>query len=118
MTFVVDESVDFTIVKSLRANGLEVFAIAEQSPSISDDDVLSIAFRLNVPLITEDKDFGELVFRLNLPHHGILLLRLGSFPSEKKGEMVSKIILSHLLELHDAFCVFDGFNLRIRRVNN
>ena len=76
-----DESVDFTIVERLRTQGMEVFAIVEQAPSIPDDEVLSIAFHLNAPLITEDKDFGELVFRLKLPHRGIILLRLGTVPN-------------------------------------
>ncbi|MFZ4474466.1 MAG: DUF5615 family PIN-like protein [Saprospiraceae bacterium] len=111
-----DESVDFTIVERLRTQGMEVFAIVEQAPSIPDDEVLSIAFHLNAPLITEDKDFGELVFRLKLPHRGIILLRLGTVPKEKKGEIAAKIILEHLDELLDAFSVFDGKILRIRPV--
>ena len=116
MMLVADESVDFTIVDKLRASGLEVYAIVEQSPSITDEDVLSIAVRLNAPLITEDKDFGELVFRLRLPHRGVILLRLGAMPSEQKGEVATKVILKHLAELPNAFCVFDGFNLRVRRI--
>ncbi|MBC7774120.1 MAG: DUF5615 family PIN-like protein [Phycisphaerae bacterium] len=115
MTLVADESVDFTIVENLRAHGLDIVAIAEHSPSIDDDEVLGIAVNLNAPLITEDKDFGELVFRLRLPHCGVILLRLGKMPSEKKGEVATRVILSHLAELPNAFCVFDGFILRVRR---
>lgn len=118
MMLIADESVDFTIVENLRDNGLDIFAIVEQTPSIADEDILNIAVRLNAPLITEDKDFGELVFRLQLPHRGIILLRLGAMPSEKKGEVATKVILEHLAELPDAFCVFDGFNLRVRRTKH
>lgn len=45
MLLVADESVDFNIVLRLREAGLEVFAIAEQSPSIADEDVLEVAVR-------------------------------------------------------------------------
>jgi len=31
-------------------------------------------------LITEDKDFGELTFRLRLNHCGVLLIRLSDLP--------------------------------------
>lgn len=55
MKFVADESVDFTIVKALRNHGLEVYSIAEQEPSIADEDVLALAVRLHAPVITEDK---------------------------------------------------------------
>ncbi|MDX1913640.1 MAG: hypothetical protein SFV22_19245 [Saprospiraceae bacterium] len=37
---VADESVDFAIEQFLREQGLPVFAIAEQSPSITDNEVL------------------------------------------------------------------------------
>jgi predicted nuclease of predicted toxin-antitoxin system len=116
MMLVADESVDFTIVEQLRASGLEVYAIVEEIPSITDEEVLSIAVRMNAPLITEDKDFGELVFRLRLPHRGVILLRLGAMSSEQKGVVAAQVILKHLTELPNAFCVFDGFKLRIRRI--
>jgi hypothetical protein len=67
---VADERVDFRIVLQLREIGLTVYAIVEQEPSISDEKVLAIANENEALLITEDKDFGELVFRLRLPHRG------------------------------------------------
>src|SRR3954447_4282791 len=73
---VADESVDFRIVIALRAAGLIVYSIAEELPSITDISVLSIAVEKQALLITEDKDFGELVFRLKLPHCGVLLIRI------------------------------------------
>lgn len=115
MLLVADECVDFSIIECLRKHDIEVYAIVEQDPSIIDEDVLNIAVRMGAPLITEDKDFGELVFRLKLPHRGIILLRLGNVPSEKKGELAARIILKHLPELPNTFAVFDGFVLRIRR---
>ncbi len=73
---VADESVDFRVVAELRNIGISVYSIAEEAPSITDTSVLSIAFERHALLITEDKDFGELVFRLQLPHYGILLIRI------------------------------------------
>lgn len=114
MNLVADESVDFRIIEHLRNAGLEVFAIAEQEPSIADEDVLKIAVNFGLPLLTEDKDFGELVFRLQLPHRGVILLRMGAISYEKRPLLAAKIILEHFSELTDAFSVFDGFHLRIR----
>jgi predicted nuclease of predicted toxin-antitoxin system len=70
---VADESVDSRIVEKLRATGISVFSIAENQSSIMDKQVLEIAVSKNALLITEDKDFGELVFRFQLEHKGILL---------------------------------------------
>ena len=41
-----------------------------------DDVVLERAFRENRALITEDKDFGELVYRLKKPAKGVILMRI------------------------------------------
>jgi len=46
---------------------------------------------------------------------GIILLRLGKMSTEKKGEVATRVILSHIAELPNSFCVFDGFVLRVRR---
>ena len=55
---VADESVDFRVVIRLREIGLIVYSIAEETPSITDSNVLSVAFSNKALLITEDKDFG------------------------------------------------------------
>lgn len=73
---VADESVDFRVVTRLHEIGITVYSIAEETPSITDSHVLSIALENKALLIREDKDFGELVFRLQLPHHGVLLIRI------------------------------------------
>ena len=61
MKSVADESVDRQIVARLRNNRHSVWYVAEMSPSISDDEVLQLANKRTAPLITSDKDFGELV---------------------------------------------------------
>jgi predicted nuclease of predicted toxin-antitoxin system len=59
MKFVADESVERQIVDGLKKAGHEVWYVAEQTPSASDDFVLSTAARLRAVLVTADKDFGE-----------------------------------------------------------
>ncbi len=50
MNLVADESVDKQIVEGLRRQGYNVWYIEEISPSISDEDVLSLANKNNAPL--------------------------------------------------------------------
>lgn len=71
--FLADESVDFRIVTHLREKGYEVEAIVEFDSGISDDQVLEIANEIKAILLTEDKDFGDLTYRLNKPNQGIIL---------------------------------------------
>jgi len=49
---------------------LDVKSVAELNPSAPDEDVLDWANRENRILITLDKDFGELIFRLKKIHAG------------------------------------------------
>ncbi|MDO9280403.1 MAG: DUF5615 family PIN-like protein [Pseudomonadota bacterium] len=58
--------------------------IAELAPSIADVDVLGRAVAGGRVLLTDDKDFGELVVLESRPHRGVVLLRLaGMRPVER-----------------------------------
>lgn len=111
---IADESVDFRIVHSLRQNGLTVIAICETSPSITDKEVLELTLVHKALILTEDKDFGELVFRLQMPHHGILLIRFED--NSFKIESTVKMIQNHLSELLNKFSVLTKDRLRIREL--
>ena len=117
MKLVADESLDFNIVQALRDSGFDVWAVAEQDPSIKDPLVLHTAFEQNALLLTEDKDFGELVVRLRLPHHGILLIRLGGFEPSFKIPLVLNALQNHFSEIASNFAVLNERRLRIRYLN-
>jgi predicted nuclease of predicted toxin-antitoxin system len=76
MNLFADEGVDRAVVDRLRQEGHDVVYVAELSPSIGDAQVLQQANDSGSLLITTDKDFGELVFRLGRLHTGVILLRL------------------------------------------
>lgn len=78
MDFMVDESTGTAVVAYLRSLGHDVLAVAEAMPQATDQDILARALRDTRILITNDKDFGELVFRSGQGHHGVVLLRLGN----------------------------------------
>jgi predicted nuclease of predicted toxin-antitoxin system len=87
-------------------------SIAEDAASIRDEAVLSIAVQKDALLITEDKDFGDLVFRFQMKHHGILLIRIED--PQQKVETAGKTIRNHYLELKGKFSVLDKNKLRIK----
>ena len=114
--FVADENFDFSVVKALREKGYSVFAIAESFPSIPDPQVLQIATDRNAILLTEDKDFGELVHRLRMPHCGVLLVRLLNLNSMEKSERICHVIEKFSHELRHSFSVLSNDQLRIRSI--
>ncbi len=79
-----------------------------------DDKVLSLAVKNNATLITEDKDFGELVYRFKMKHCGILLIRLIDFTSDEKANLVLKAVTQHYKVLKNIFSVLDKKRIRIR----
>ena len=62
MRFLADESCDFSVVRALRAAGYDVAAVTEISQRADDAAVMRLAISDNRILLTEDKDFGQLVF--------------------------------------------------------
>ncbi len=112
--FVADESVDFRIIKFLRASGFEVIAIIKDRPGIDDDEVLKYATSVNAILITEDKDFGELTFRLRKQNHGIILLRFGGIPIKERNTKLLDAIQKFESKFIDKFTVITSDKIRIR----
>ncbi len=72
----VDECTGPAVAKWLRQQGYEVFSVYEQARGMDDDEFFEKADAENRILITNDKDFGEKIYRDNKPHKGVILLRL------------------------------------------
>ena len=114
MNFVADEGVDRPIVLALRAAGHHVTWIAEQAPRMPDPEVLRLASEGDAVLLTNDKDFGELVFRRRLHTSGVVLLRLAGLPNEVKAAAVVAAIDVYAERLIRAFAVIEPSAVRIR----
>ncbi len=115
MNLVADENIDRGIVERLRRDGHVVDWIAEVSPSVSDEDVLQRATDGGAVLVTEDKDFGELVYRRGLSHAGVLLIRLEGLDNASKAEVVSRAVRDNASDLPGAFAVVSADSVRLRR---
>jgi predicted nuclease of predicted toxin-antitoxin system len=115
MKFLLDENADFPLVRVIEDLGHEVTAIARHYPSaLKDREVLAIALREQRILITNDLDFGELIFHHRLPHAGIILFRLGEEDLATKTAWLKYVIEYHAHEL-DQFLVISERGVRVRR---
>jgi predicted nuclease of predicted toxin-antitoxin system len=76
MRFLADESCDFAVVRALRAAGHDVAAVAEISPRADDEIVTDQAVREERLPVTEDKDFGQLVYADKRASGGVLFPRV------------------------------------------
>jgi len=113
MKLIADESVDYSIVRALRYAGLEVEAVVELFPGCSDELILRYAFENYLIVITLDKDFGELSFRLKKPNHGIILARFGKIATELKTVIILNAIQQHFSEMENKLTVVTQQKIRI-----
>ncbi len=74
MRFLVDECTGPAVARWLRAEGHQVFSVYDEARGMDDEQVIQKAFADNWILITNDKDFGQRVYRERRPHRGVVLL--------------------------------------------
>ena len=85
MRFLVDECAGPAVAKWLRQRHHDVVSVYEQARGSLDDTVIQSAADEDRILITNDKDFGEKVYRDGRSHRGVILLRLeDERPASKK----------------------------------
>ncbi len=115
MKLLADEGIDKPIVDRLRQTGFDVHYILETNPGAEDELILSISNSEERILLTQDKDFGELVYRLHSSHSGVILIRLAGLSPNIKAEIVSKMLSEHRSELQNAFTILQPNAMRIRK---
>ena len=115
MRFLVDESTGVVVARWLGAQGHEVFSVYEDARGVDDDTIIQKAFDENWILITNDKDFGEKVYREKRPHRGVILLRLQDERSGNKINTLQRILDTYLEQLPDSFVVATETQIRFAR---
>jgi len=114
MQFIVDESTGAAVVEYLRSVGHDVLAVAENMPQADDRDILVRAASEGRILVTNDKDFGELVFRNGRGHRGVVLLRLHNESSANRVRVMKAVIEQYADRLAGRFTVATEAGVRIR----
>lgn len=113
MRFLVDECTGKTVAVWLRDHEHEVFSVYEEARGMTDDEILDKASSEHYIIITNDKDFGEMIHREQRPHQGILLLRLKDERAASKLDAVKKLLDHHGDQLENAFVVVTESQIRI-----
>jgi len=114
MKFLIDESVEKPIVDWLRDQKYDV--VAESSSGITDEEVIRFANSETRILITNDKDFGELIFRQGRTTQGILLIRAANEESSNKIRLVKEVLKEVKDKLKGNFVVVNKTGIRIRKI--
>ena len=114
LKFLVDAGVGRKVEQWLSTSGHDVKTVRAIDPKMPDQTILQIAVEESRIVVTMDKDFGQLVYRAEQAHAGVLLLRLEEATSEEKVHVVAQIIQDHADKLEGRFSVYQSGRLRIR----
>ena len=112
MRFLVDECTGIKLSKLLKESGFDVIFIGDVIPGVSNGEVLSKAEKEDRILITDDKDFGELVFRLKKPSQGVIHLRTSTTDAYKRFKIILSLLENH--EVEGKFIVIKDDRIKIR----
>ena len=113
--FLIDESGDARIAAWLRSVGYDATTVAvSHRPGLVDADVLAIARAEGRILITDDRDFGDLVFRHGHPHAGVIDLRPGTTILATRIARLEYVLTHHADDL-DQVLVVTRRRVRVRR---
>ena len=115
MRFLPDQSTDARLLTHLRNLGHDATRIGADYPAgISDLQVLALAHAEGRILITDDRDFGELVVRSKQPHAGVIFLRLGAYAELSTKMDRLDYVLTHYATQLDQFLVVTLQKVRVR----
>lgn len=116
MRFLVDECTGPAVARWLRDQGHDVFSVYEDTRGIDDDAVIGRAVAEGRILVTNDKDFGEKVYRDGHIHAGIVLLRLQDDSASGKVAAVRGLLEFHAERLAGSFVVVTDKQVRFARL--
>jgi len=116
MRFLADENVSRWVIDKLRLAGFDVISIAEVGQGSSDKDVVGMANAEGRILVTEDRDFREIVVRQRLGVAGVILLELDRLSNLAEADRVTEIVSAHTSKLAGHLVVVEPGRIRIRRL--
>jgi len=99
MKFMVDECTGPGVASWLRNQDHDVFSVFDEARGMDDEGIITKALEDDRILITNDKGFGEKVYRDGRLHKGVILLRLGVSSLLKPGRPPFRPFSCHKIAL-------------------
>ena len=114
LRFLADESCDYNIVRALRAADFDVVAMSDLTTRSVDSLLIEKAYREQRILLTEDKDFGWLVFVSAADSAGVILIRYPGNARDLLPHAILQLIRDKEKLLPGSFVVVQPGYIRIR----
>lgn len=115
LKFLVDESTGKNVADAISEDGYDAKFVGDFMKGSKDSDIFRFAVKENRIIITNDKDFGEMVYRILGIKTGLILLRLNNDNSKTRTDVLRKIIGNYGEKLEGSLVVASENKVRIRR---
>ena len=115
MELLADESCAGSVIRALREAGHDLVAIAEVAKGASDESVMERAFAEGRILITEDRDFGELVYAAGRSTAGVVFVKFHSRARRAKPAAVREAVAKLGERLRGGFAVVEPERVRLAK---
>ncbi|MDY0089220.1 MAG: DUF5615 family PIN-like protein [Flavobacteriaceae bacterium] len=112
---IADENIPLEIIEKLRLSSVETYSIFDNKRGISDKEIIEFAQNPPRIILTEDKDFGDLVFAYDQKSVSVILLRYHYPEIETITKILIDFLRNYIVEQH-SFVVITPKNIRIRKV--
>jgi predicted nuclease of predicted toxin-antitoxin system len=112
MRFIVDECTGPSVARWLASAGHDVVSVFDDRPGASDDEILDRAVAEQRILVTNDRDYGEMIFSQGKPHAGVVFLRLDDERPANKTRLLESLLKTHSAELPNRFVVVTETGVR------
>ncbi|MBI2107616.1 DUF5615 family PIN-like protein [Candidatus Woesearchaeota archaeon] len=116
LKFIVDESSGRKLADSLEEKGYDVVYAGDSLRGLEDEKILQCGDTEDRILITNDTDFGELVFRFRKFHKGVILLRLRVDNASNRLKAVLFLVGQTGANLKNKFVIVSEDKIRIRKL--
>ena len=100
----------------LRLAGYDVVSITEKMAGADDETVIDFARSERRLLLTEDKDFGQLVFAAARQNSGVILIRYPASARSALSAAVLKLLSESGESLYSRFAVLEPGRVRVTRL--
>lgn len=93
MKFLANENFPRPSISFLRKQDVNIVSVAPQSSGISDEEVMHWAMNEGCTILTHDRDYGELIFKLGFkPKAGVIYYRLQDFEPVDPAKILLSLI--------------------------
>jgi len=111
--FLADVNVEKPLVDYLSKQGYDIKWVPDYNCEMPDEDLLQLANEENRIFITNDKDFGDLIFLQRRLSVGTILFRVKGQKSEEKIKLMRKLLMGYRDKILNHYVVITKLKIRI-----